>query len=106
VRSLLCTQVPLYCITCCISCFDHHYIDIYPELVFPRGGFPQGHVDQKYLSNLCMLRSVDQHFKVKDLEIVLCVLSYIACANIEIRKHLQRHLKRALNLQNIEQKMG
>jgi hypothetical protein len=27
-RSLLCIQVPLYCINCCISCFDHHYIDI------------------------------------------------------------------------------
>jgi hypothetical protein len=53
-----------------------------------------------------MLRSVDQHFKVKDLEVVLCVLSYIACANIEIRKHLQGHLKRAHNHQNIEQKMG
>jgi hypothetical protein len=37
VRSLLCIQVPLYCITCCISCFDHHYIDIYPKLVFPGG---------------------------------------------------------------------
>jgi hypothetical protein len=58
------------------------------------------------MSNLCMLRSVDQNFKVKDLEVVLCVLSYIACANIEIRKHLQGHLKRALNLQNIEQKVG
>jgi hypothetical protein len=53
-----------------------------------------------------MFRSVDQHFKVKDLEVVLCVLSYIACANIEIRKHLEGHLKRALNLQNIEQKVG
>jgi hypothetical protein len=37
VRSLLCIQVPLYFITCCISCFDHHYIDIYPKLVFPGG---------------------------------------------------------------------
>jgi hypothetical protein len=53
-----------------------------------------------------MLRSVDKHFKVKYLEVVLCVLSYIACANIEIRKHLQGQLKRALNLQNIEQKVG
>jgi hypothetical protein len=52
-----------------------------------------------------MFRSVDQHFKVQDLEVVLCVLSYSACANIEIRKHLQGHLKRALNLQNIEQKV-
>jgi hypothetical protein len=40
VRSLLCIQVPLYFITCCISFFDHHYIDIYPKLVFlgGRGG--------------------------------------------------------------------
>jgi hypothetical protein len=53
-----------------------------------------------------MLRSVDQHFKVKYLEVVLCALSYIACANIKIRKHLQGHLERALNLQNIEQKVG
>jgi hypothetical protein len=52
-----------------------------------------------------MLGSVDQHFKVKDPEVVLCVLSYITCANIEIRKHLQGHLKRALNLQNVEQKV-
>jgi hypothetical protein len=52
-------------------------------LGFPQGGFIQGHVDQKYVSNLCMLRSVDQHFKVKDLEVVLFVLMYIACANIE-----------------------
>jgi hypothetical protein len=37
VRSLLCIQVPLYFITCCISCFDHHYIDIYSKLVFPGG---------------------------------------------------------------------
>jgi hypothetical protein len=37
VRSLLCIQVPLYCITCCISCFDRHYIDKYPKLVFPGG---------------------------------------------------------------------
>jgi hypothetical protein len=36
VRSLLCIQVPLYFITCCISCFNHNYIDIYPKLVFPR----------------------------------------------------------------------
>jgi hypothetical protein len=40
VRSLLCIQVPLYFITCCISCFDHHYIDIYPKLVFPGGFYP------------------------------------------------------------------
>jgi hypothetical protein len=37
VRSLLCIQVPLYFITCCISCFNHNYIDIYPKLVFPGG---------------------------------------------------------------------
>ena len=53
VRSLLCIQVPLYFITCCISCFNHHYIDRYPKLVSPRGGLGggliQGHVDQKYL---------------------------------------------------------
>jgi hypothetical protein len=52
VRSLLCIQVPLYCITCCISCFDHHYIDIYPKLIFSGGGFIQGHVDQKYLCQI------------------------------------------------------
>jgi hypothetical protein len=53
-----------------------------------------------------MFRSVDQHFKVQDLEVVLFVLSYIACANIEIGKYLQGNLKRAPNLQNIEQKVG
>jgi hypothetical protein len=37
VRSLLCIQVPLYFITCCISCFNHNYIDIYLKLVFPGG---------------------------------------------------------------------
>jgi hypothetical protein len=37
VRSLLCIQVPLYFITFCISCFDLHYIDIYPKLVFHEG---------------------------------------------------------------------
>jgi len=42
---------------------------------------------------LCMFRSVEQHFKFQDLEVVLCVLSYIACANIVTRKHLQGHLK-------------
>ena len=52
VRSLLCIQVPLYFITCCISCFNHNYIDIYPKLVFPGGGFIQGHVDQKYLCQI------------------------------------------------------
>jgi hypothetical protein len=34
------------------------------------------------MSILCMFRSVDQHFKVQDLEVVLCVLSYIACTNL------------------------
>jgi hypothetical protein len=58
-------------------------IYICSKLVFPMGGCFQGHVDQKSVSNLCMLRSVDQHFKVQDLEVVLCVLMYIACANIE-----------------------
>jgi hypothetical protein len=70
-----------------VSCVVHFslrpFIYICSKLVFPMGGFFQGHVDQKYVSNLCMLRSVDQHFKVKYLEVVLCVLMYIACANIE-----------------------
>jgi hypothetical protein len=39
-RILICIQVPLYCITSCIQCFDHHYIDIYPKLVFPGGFYP------------------------------------------------------------------
>jgi hypothetical protein len=56
VRSLLCIQVPLYFITCCISFFNHNYIDIYPKPVFPGGGggggFIQGHVDQKYLCQI------------------------------------------------------
>jgi hypothetical protein len=37
VKSFLCIKVPLYCITCCISCFDHHYIEIYPKLAFLEG---------------------------------------------------------------------
>ena len=70
-----------------VSCVVHFAlrpsIYICSKLVFPMGGFFQGHVDQKSVSISCMLKSVDQHFKVQDLDIVLCVLMYIACANIE-----------------------
>jgi hypothetical protein len=38
VRIFLCIRVPLYFITCCISFFNHNYIDIYPKLVSPPGG--------------------------------------------------------------------
>jgi hypothetical protein len=48
-RILLCIQVPLYFITCCISLFNHHYIDKYPKLVFLGGVFIQGRPNQKYL---------------------------------------------------------
>jgi hypothetical protein len=98
VRIFLCIQVPLYFITCCISCFNHNYIDIYPKLVFPGGVLSRVMLTKNTCVNLCMFRSVDHHFKVQYIEVVLCVLSYIACANIETRKHLQGHLKRALNL--------
>jgi hypothetical protein len=70
-----------------VSCVVHFSLNpsiyICSKLVFPMGGFFQGHVEQKYVSILCMLRSVDQNFKVKDLEVVLFVFMYISCANIE-----------------------
>jgi hypothetical protein len=70
-----------------VSCVVHFSlrpsIYICSKLVFPMGGVFQGHVDQKSVSISCMLRTVHQHFKIKDLEVVLCVLMYIACANIE-----------------------
>jgi hypothetical protein len=63
-----------------VSCVVHFAlrpsIYICSKMVFPMGGVFQGHVDQKSVSNLCMLRSVDQHFKVQDLEVLLCVLNF------------------------------
>jgi hypothetical protein len=46
---LLLYQVHLYFV---LAVFHHLFssdIDIYPKLVFPRGVFIQGHVDQKYM---------------------------------------------------------
>jgi hypothetical protein len=61
-RSLLCVQVPLYLITCCIPCLRHFiYIHI-SQTGFPRGGFVQGHVDQKlhlFIFHVCLV--VYQH---------------------------------------------
>jgi hypothetical protein len=56
VRSLLCIHVPLYFITCCISCFNHHYIDRYPKLVFPGGGGGGGGVLSRVMltKNTCV----------------------------------------------------
>jgi hypothetical protein len=55
-------------------------IYIYSKLVFPMGGFFQCHVDQKHVSFSCMLRSVDQHFKVKRSRgSVMCFDVYCMC---------------------------
>jgi hypothetical protein len=53
-----------------------------------------------------MIRSVDHNFKVKRSRGSVIFFMYISCANIEKRKHLQGHLKRTLNHQNIKQKVG
>jgi hypothetical protein len=76
-----CTRFTCICFLCCTFFFEAFYIYLL-QTGFPMGVFFRGHVDQKSISILCMLRSVDQHFKVKDIEVVLCVLMYIACANI------------------------
>jgi hypothetical protein len=67
-----------------VSCVVHFAlrpsIYICSKLVFPMGGFFQGHVDQKHVSISCMLRSVDQHFKVKRSRgSVICFDVYCMC---------------------------
>jgi hypothetical protein len=77
-----CTRFTCICFLCCTFFFEAFCIYLL-QTSFPQGGGFEGHVDQKSVSISCMLRSVDHHFKVKYLEVVLFVLMYIACANIE-----------------------
>jgi hypothetical protein len=46
---LLLYQVHLYFVLVVFHLLLSSYIDIYSKLVFPEGGFIQGHVDQKYM---------------------------------------------------------
>jgi hypothetical protein len=46
-----CTRFTCLCFLCCTFCFEAFYIHI-SQTGFPRGGFIQGHVDQKYLCQI------------------------------------------------------
>ena len=69
------------------------------------GGLFQGHVDQKHMCQFhACLELLDKHLELQILGGVLCVLSYIVCANHWYEKHLQGHLKWTLNHKNYQQK--
>jgi hypothetical protein len=93
-----------------VSCVVHFAlrpsIYICSKLVFPMGGFSRVMLTKNMCEFHACLEVQINILKLKYLEVVLFVLMYIACANIEKRKHLQGHLKRTLNHQNIELKVG
>jgi hypothetical protein len=75
---LLLYQVHLYFVLVVFHHLFSSYIDIYSKLVFPGGGFIQGHVDQKYLCSIsCMLECRTTVFSA--VKISRCVTFILVC---------------------------